>query len=143
MALGQSSVKGGCELNLRGRISVDRWRNPERHQCFKTSEPLPIVEEGRIGHKVNHIGLVVTFEENASMCAFALDQAVQHLSRSRTAINVIAKKDLNRMTNRILYQIRIDALENLIEKIRPAMDIADRVNTNAIGHSRSQLFSQR
>ena len=35
-----------------------------RHQRLETPKALPVIEDGRVGHKVGQIGLVVAFEKH-------------------------------------------------------------------------------
>ena len=120
-------------------VRIDRWRNPIRHQRLETPKALPALEAGRVGYKAGHKSLMVAFEKNRPMGAIARHQLVDHLSRRGSTIDIITKKDLNTLRNRIFCQIRVNAFEHLLKKIRATVDVADRINADPSG-TRGRCF---
>lgn len=141
MASGQSLIKGCCELSLGTCVRIDRRFNSIRHQRLKAAKALPIIEDAWIGQKFCQVSLVVAFEKNSSMRAAASNQSVKHLSRLGSAIDVIAEEDFNAVSGWIFCQLGVDALEHLVKQIRAAVNIADRIDADAFGRSRSRARS--
>jgi len=129
-------VKRGCQLGLRDCVRIDGRREPIRHQRLQTTNALPITEDGWLADKLGQKSLVVAFEKDHPMRAIAGDQSVQDPARIWSTIDVIAKKDFKAIRNRSFCQIGIDVVKHPVEQIRAAMDVADSINANAIGHSR-------
>src|SRR5262245_31485341 len=97
---------------------------------------LPILENRWIGHETGQIVLVISLKKNRPKGSVARHQTIDDFSRGWAAINVVAKIYFNSHGNRTLFQIRINALQRRIQKIHSAVDIADSVYANAIGHLR-------
>ncbi|MGY4373299.1 hypothetical protein ACVWZ3_000938 [Bradyrhizobium sp. i1.3.6] len=54
------------------------------------------------------------------------------MTRVRSAIDVVAEEDLDRAKRPAVRHVRIDHGEHLLEQMRAAVDIADRIDAHAV-----------
>jgi hypothetical protein len=62
----------------------------------------------------------------------ACDQQVEHSGGVWAAVNIIAKKDVQSLRGGMFFEVPINPQEELLEQIRPAVDIAHRVDAKPL-----------
>src|SRR5690348_8846006 len=65
------------------------------------------------------------------------DQPIEYFLGCRPAIDVIAEKDVDCMFDRPIGDVGLDASEEAVEKVEPAVHVADRIKAKAFGHPRA------
>ena len=86
-------------------------------------------------YKVGQIGFMVAFEKNPLVCTIARNQPFENFLRRRSAIDIVTKKNCDRMLAWICRDVCFDAIQEACEKVRAAMDISNRINAHSIGHA--------
>src|SRR5579885_1350878 len=120
--------KAGAELRRLAQTKIKRRRKPIGGKGGKPAVLRPGSEDARIFQKFDQENLVITFEAHGPARLPALDQEIKDARWVRPAVDVIAHENLDRLGNRMLLKIFVDAQQKAFEQIRPAMDIADRIN---------------
>ena len=69
------------------------------------------------------------------------DQPVQHLPRSRTTVDVIAKEYLHRAHAGLCGLIGIDAGQHIHKERYRYMDVRDNINAQTIGKAGTVFFA--
>jgi hypothetical protein len=77
-------------------------------------------------------GLVIALEKNSFFGSFASEQKIQHFSRGRSPVDVVADKNHDRATGWVQGTIHVDLAKQGCQKISAAMNISDRVNPEPI-----------
>src|SRR5271155_3105596 len=78
---------------------------------------------------------MVAFEKNPLVCTIARCQLFEDFLRRRSAIDIITKKNCDRMMALICRDVCFDTIQEASKKVRAPMDIANRVNAHSIGHT--------
>jgi hypothetical protein len=125
---GQSSLLSDARIN--------RWLESVGHESFEAAAESPFIQNCWHAQKAMNQGLVIAFEKNGFFSPRASEQKIQHFSRGRPAVDIVADKNHDRATGRVQYTIHVDLAEQGFQKIRAAMNISDRVNPEAIRQSR-------
>ncbi len=143
MAVGQRPIKLGGDTDLRGAIRIDSWLDTIRYQGLEATKVLPIPERGRAFYKVGQIGLMVAFEKNPLICTVVHHQPFDNLLRRGSAVDVIAKKNCDRMMVWICRHVCFNAIEEVRKQVGSAVDITNRINTDSIRHTWPRLLLKR
>ena len=114
----------------------DRRRQPVGHQRLITTIFPPDVESTGVLQNLKQEGFVVALEKDALVAMAALDQQIDGLSRRRTAIDIIAEKHVERSRRRAARDMMIDRAEDIMEQVRASMDVADGIDSDAVGEFR-------
>jgi hypothetical protein len=85
---------------------------------------------------------VISLETNHRSALSALDEQIENLARMRSAVDVIAQKNLNRSGDGKITQICIDPREECAQEIHSPMHVADGINPELIRNARNNCFRQ-
>ena len=89
-----------------------------------------------------HFLMIAHQEAHIPARLLQLHRALDHLTGTRSAIDEIAEQDQRGLRRRACAIVRRDLLQQMIEQIGPAMDIADRVNALSFRDGRRRCARQ-
>ena len=121
---GQSSLLSGAWINRR--------LEPVGQESFEAAAESPFIQNCRRAQKEMNEGLMIALEKNSFFGSFAFEQKIQHLSRGRSPVDVVANKNHDRATGWVEGTIHVDLAEQGCQKIGAAMNISDRVDPEPI-----------
>ena len=125
---------GQCfgQLSLLRDARINRWLEPVGHKSFEAAAESPFIQNCWLAQKAMNEGLVIALEKNSFLGPPASEQEIQHFSRSRPPVNIVADKDHDRAIGRVQCTIHIDLVKQARQEIGAAMNISDRVNPEPI-----------
>lgn len=121
------------EFILLVSIRLHRWCEPIRHQGLKSTILLPGLKAAGILQDLEKKRLVVAFEKDALMATAAFDQQIDGLPGRRSSIDIIAHKYMQCSRRAGVGQVMVDRGEHIQKQIRTSVNVADRIDADAVG----------
>src|ERR1700687_935431 len=86
-----------------------------------------------------NVGFVIAFEKNAFFGPFVCQQKIQYFSRGGSPVDIVTKENNDRAIGWIQSAVHVDLSKQGFQKIRAAMNIPDRVNSEPLRQSSGSL----
>src|SRR5215813_7797515 len=134
MRLRQCAREGRGNPVPRGSLLVQGRHDTIGNECFQAAVLPPLFDRSRVAQELGQKNLVVASQTNCLVGSTALDEAVERLSRLRSAVDVITQEQLNRAFDWAICKIAIDAREEPGQEIGSAMDVSDGIYAHAGGY---------
>src|SRR3954447_19637086 len=127
MFLGHGILQGNCSLiEALSAHQLSHW-NAIRVESLKPAQMPPLRTHSRVSHEPPKQFFVVAFERNVSGWKWIARQSLEHATRIGTPIDIIPKRNGRRGFSRIVGEITINCLRNLIEQIGTTVNIANNI----------------
>jgi DDE superfamily endonuclease len=120
VALGQVGVKCLSQLAPLALIRIDDRRHAVGQKRLEPSELSPVIERGGIAQKPRNIGFVVALEADHAMALATRNQKIEHFTRLRSAVDVIAEQNLNDPGGRVGGHVGVDPGKERPEQVGAA-----------------------
>ena len=124
------------QLPLLRDARINRWLEPVGHEGFETAVEPPFIQNGWRAQKATNEVVVIAPEKDSLFGPLASEQKIQHLSRGRSPVDIVANKNHDRATGWVQRAVRVDLAKQGFQKISAAVNISDRVYPDAIRQSR-------
>ncbi len=92
--------------------------------------------DGGIVEKHLEQRFVVSFQRDEVRRERIAHEAVEHPARIRPSINVVAERDRHAVADWTRVEVARNVVDHAVEQIRPAMNVADDVNSRPIEDDR-------
>ena len=89
---------------------------------------LPVLQDGRILKEPFHHSFVVAAQTHGAIGNEPDREQIDHRPGVRSAIDVVAEIDFDRMRDRPAPDVVVDACRDLAQQIGPAVDVTDRID---------------
>ncbi len=117
---GQSSLLSDARIN--------RWLESVGHESFETAAESPFIQNSWFAQKAMNEGLVIALEKNRFFGPLASGQKIQHFSRGRSPVDIVANKNHDRAIGWVQCTIHVNLAKQGCQTISAAMNISDRAN---------------
>ena len=97
-------------------------------KCLHAAQLLPVLENGGILKEAFHHGLVVAAQAHRAIGDESHREQIEHGSRMRSAINIVAEIDFDRMRDRSAPDVVVDARNDFVQQIGASVDVTDRID---------------
>jgi hypothetical protein len=121
---GQSSLLSDARIN--------RWLESVGYESFEAAAESPFIQNCWHAQKAMNQGFVIALQKNGFLGPLASEQKIQHFSRGRSPVDIVANKNYDRATGWVQCTIHVDLAEQGCQKVSAAMNISDRVNPEPI-----------
>jgi hypothetical protein len=122
---------------LLGGAWINRWLEPVGHESFETAAESPFIQNRWRAQKEMNKGLMIALEKNSFFGSLASKQKIQHFSRGRSPVDVVANKNHDRATGWVQGTIHVDLAEQGCQKIGAAY------RTSVLSHWATQAAGTR
>ena len=92
--------------------------------------------DGGIVEKHLEQRFVISFQRDEVRRERIAHEAVEHPARIRPSINVVAERDRHTVADWTRVEVARNVVDHAVEQIRPAMNVADDVNSRPIEDDR-------
>src|SRR6516162_11154300 len=96
---------------------------------------------GKIVEKHLKQRFVISFQRHEVRRERIVHEAVEHPARIRPSINVVAERDRHTVADWTRVEVTRNVVDHAVEKIRPAMNVADDVNSRPIEDGRCEIVT--
>src|SRR5579871_310773 len=120
-----------CQLILLRGAGLERRLETIRDQRRQPAVLPPRLQMGGVLKKIEEEDFVVALERQHLVQARAGDEKIEHGARRWTAIDIITEEDLDGARDRPGRAIGIDPGEDAFQCVGAAMDVADRIDSQA------------
>lgn len=97
-------------------------------KCLHAAQLLPVLQDGRVLQKTFHHGFVVAAQAHGVIGDEPHREQIEHRARVRSAIDIVAEIDFDRMRDRPAPHVVVDARNYFAQQIGAAVDVADRID---------------
>lgn len=97
-------------------------------KCLHAAQLLPVLQDGRILQKTFHHSFVVAAQAHRAIGDEPHREQIEHRSRVRSAIDIVAEIDFDRMRDRPAPYVVVDARNYFAQQIGAAVDVTDRID---------------
>jgi hypothetical protein len=105
-----------------------------RHQRFHSAEPAhPLFEGPTIAEAFDGDELMIAFQKDVFIALGVFEQAIDGFPRGRTAVDIVTEKDMDWPHDRTRRAVLINASQKVVEKIKPTVDVANRIYSQPCG----------